>query len=412
MRFFSQSFRFASRFPRAYNASMNGVFIIFTLVSALRRGVTPGSLWRLFHRMGVSTAKTSFWLAICRQAHFVNQHLRPSAFFHEWLSWQADAQILHLIQAWKGAPRNHQERLLRKRLLLRLIHEMPLRSSDFRLLVGLNALGITHDGKLTLLAKAALGLQPFPSPIPSQNWWIEGRKLHIPHNPNWLLLWRLESFLWPMAPFTYSLDEKRLRLARQNGPAEKLIEILEAGSGKPLPGDLRADILEQPSLRLATVTVIEFSSPAELRQLRRSQTLRQHFDQVLSPRHAAVSVDKTTDLLKLLQRRGIYTPDQNTEPSPGAKKRTHFSQQTGLLEPLGRPVPLRNFILQAIERQSAFEMRYHAPEARRPEIHHITPLLVEERNGYTYIIAYSHNRHEQRTYRLDRMDVPGTVNAR
>jgi hypothetical protein len=389
---------------------MNGIFIIFTLVSALRRGTPSGLLWRFFHAMGFSTAKTSFWLAICRQSNLLNQHLRPTSFFHEWLSWQADAQILHLIQAWKGAPKNHQERLLRKRLLLRLVHESPLRPSDFRLLVGLNALGVTHGGKLTLLAKAALGLQPFPSPVSPQSWWIEDQKLHIPHNPNWLLLWRLEGFLAPIAPFTYSLDEKHLRLACQNGLAETLIEILEAGLGKPLPGDLRAGILGQPSLRLSTITVIEFSSPAELRQLRRSQTLRQHLDQLLSPRHAVVSVEKTADLLKLLQRRGIYTPDQNVDP-PKVKKRTHFSQ-TGLLEPLGKPVPLRNFILQAIDRQSAFEMRYHAPEARRPEIHHITPLLVEERNGYTYIIAYSHNRHAQRTYRLDRIDVPGTVNAR
>ena len=411
MRFFSQSFRFASRFQTAYNAFMNGVFIIFTLISALRRGVPVGSLWRLFHSMQFSTAKTSFWLSVCRQANLLNQHLHPTAFFYEWLSWQADAQILHLIQAWKGAPRNRQERLLRKRLLLRLIHEIALRPSDFKLLIGLNALGVTHAGKLTLLAKAALGLQPFPSPVSSQSWWIEGQKLHIPHNPNWLLLWRLEGFLRPIAPFTYSVDEKHLRLARQNGPAEMLIETLEAGYGKTLPGDLRAAILGQPSLHLSTITVIEFSSPAELRQLRRSQTLRQHLDQVLSPRHAVVSVDKTADLLKLLQRRGIYTPSQSPEPPPKAKKRTHFSQKV-LLEPLGKPVPLRNFISQAIQRQSAFEMRYRAPEAKRPEIHHVTPLLIEERNGYTYIIAYSHNRHAQRTYRLDRMDVPGTINAR
>jgi hypothetical protein len=411
MRFFSQSFRFASRFQKVYNAFMNGVFIIFSLISALRRGIPAASLWRLFHSMQFSTAKTSFWLSVCTRANLLNQHLHPTAFFHEWLAWQADAQILHLIQAWKGAPRNRQERLLRKRLLLRLVHERPLRPSDFRLLVGLDALGVTHTGKLTLLAKAALGLQPFPSPVSSQSWWIEGQKLHIPHNPNWLLLWRLEGFLKPTAPFTYSLDEKGLRLARQNGPAETLIEIFEAGLGKTLPGDLRAGILGQPSLRLSTVTVIEFSSPAELRQLRRSQTLRQHLDQLLSPRHALVSVDKTADVLKLLQRRGIYTPEQNAEAPPKVKKRTHFPQ-TALLEPLGKPVPLRNFILQAIDRQGAFEMRYHAPEAKRPEIHHITPLLVEERNGYTYIIAYSHNRHAQRTYRLDRMDVPGTVNAR
>jgi len=389
---------------------MNGIFVIFTLISALRRGTAPGSLWRLFRAMKLSTAKISFWLAICRQAHFLNQHLHPTACFYEWLAWQADAQILHLIQAWKGAPRNRQERLLRKRLLLRLIHEIPLRPSDSRLLVGLNALGVTHAGILTLLAKAALGLQPFPSPIPLQNWWLDNHKLHIPHNPNWVLLWKLEGFLSPLAPFTYSLNEKHLRLARQNGQAETLIETLEAGLGKTLPGELRAGILGQPSLHLSTVAVVEFSSPAELRQLRRSQTLRQHFDQILSPRHIAIPVEKTADLLKLLQRRGIYMPSQSPAPPPKAKKRTHFSQK-GLLEPLGQPVPLRNFISQAIERQSAFEMRYHAPEAKRPELHHITPLLVEERNGYTYIIAYSHNRHAQRTYRLDRMDVPGTVNA-
>lgn len=403
---------------------MNGVFIIFTLLSALRRGVPVNQAWRVFHQMGVSIPKTSFWLALCKQASLLTNHQHPSTFFHAWLGWPPDAQILHLFSAWEIAPRNRQERLLRRRMRLRLEQGQPLRASDSRLLSGLDALGITSQGRLTRLGKAILGLERFPTSAPRQPWQLAGLTLAVPSQPGWSLLWQLEAYLSPIAPFTYHIEKNR---ACQPGQAEKLVEILETGLRAPLPGNLRARLLGQPSLQTTPGLVLEFSDPAHLRQLRRSPALRGHFERILSPRHILVDSQTAPRLLKLLERRGIYTfspsPD-STEflsnlgkgPGEGAKApvlsaveaRTHFSRNS-LLQPLGPAQSLTGFIQQSIRQQAAFEMLYHAPKGERPEYHRITPLLIEERGGYTYIIAYSHTRRGQRTYRLDRMEVPGTT---
>jgi len=49
---------------------------------------------------------------------------------------------------------------------------------------------------------------------------------------------------------------------------------------------------------------------------------------------------------------------------------------------------------------------YRAPgypaEQRR-----ITPLIIEQRGEQTYVIAYCQTRRAQRTFRLDRIEVPG-----
>jgi len=411
MRNLSQTFRLAGCGKTSYNPLMDGVFIIFTLLSALRRGTPLGRAWRIFYQLHLSIPKTSFWIALCEQANLLTHHQQPSAFFHTWLGWPRDAQILHLFAAWETAPRNHQERLLRRRLRLRLEQGQPLLASDARLLPGLEALGITNQGNLTRLGKATLGLDGFPTPIPRPPWQLTDLTLVVSSCPNWLLLWQLEAFLMPMAPFTYRIDRNR---ACQPGQAEKLIEILETGLRAPLPGPLRARLLGQPSLQTSTGLVLEFSDPAELRLLRRSPALRSHFERLLSPRHVLVDEKTAPRLLKLLERRGIYTGSPLPILGEGlggegpGEARTHLPR-AALLQPLGDHQPLLGFIQQSIRQQLAFDLLYHAPNGERPEIHRITPLLIEERGGYTYVIAYSHTRRGQRTYRLDRMEVPGTV---
>jgi predicted DNA-binding transcriptional regulator YafY len=57
--------------------------------------------------------------------------------------------------------------------------------------------------------------------------------------------------------------------------------------------------------------------------------------------------------------------------------------------------------------QQALDILYRAPgfpaEQRR-----ITPLSIEQRGERTYVIAYCQTRRAQRTFRLDRMEIPGT----
>jgi len=423
MRFPSQSFWFANQLAEVYNLVMPGIFMVFSLLSTLRHGTAVAELWRVFFRIGLPLRpKTVFWLALCRQANLINHHQHPAALAQEWLTWPVNAQILHLFEAWENTPNNRQERMLRRRLRLRLAQGRSLRPSDARLLPGLDALGITNRQTLTLFGKATLGLVEFPSPAPRQTWWLDGEYLHIPHEPDWTRLWQLETFLTPCAPLTYALDAPSLRKASQRGDVGKLIETLQTGLGVPIPSDLRAKILGQPSLRATRGLLLEFSDPAELRQLRRSETLREYFGHVLSPCHVLVEEQNAPRLLKLLERRGIHAfAPLPLPPVTGSaldkRPRSHFSR-AGLLEPLGESVPILEFIRQSIRQQMAFDMLYTAPSAHlslvgydadRPELHRITPSLIEERGGHTYIIAYSHTRRGQRTYRLDRMDVPGTV---
>lgn len=240
------------------------------------------------------------------------------------------------------------------------------------------------------------GLRPAPMLVAPARWQVEGNILQVHPPVDWKLLWQLETFVSPTAPFTYNLEDN---LAGQPGQAEKLVEILETGLRAPLPGDLRARLLGQPSLQTTPGLVLEFSDPAYLRQLRRSPALRGHFERILSPRHVLVDSQTAPRLLKLLERRGIYTfsppqihPASSDEFGEGAGVglglRAHFSRSS-LLQPLGPAQPLIGFIQQSIRQQTTFEMLHCAPNGERPEHHRITPLLIEERGGYTYIIAYT-----------------------
>lgn len=411
MRNLSQRSLVVNHNKSAYNERMNTILLVFSLVSVLRH--VAQSARRIRGLISQNPLKISFWLALCRQARLINSGNHPTSTFYQWLEWSGDQQIRHLLEAWLTAPRNLKNRQLRARLLRRLQNHQPTRPSDQRELSALNALGIWDGQTLTPWGEIILGLRPALMPAAPAGWQVQGNILQVHPPLDWKLLWQLEAFVLPTGPFTYNLEKNR---ACQPGQAEKLVEILETGLRAPLPGDLRARLLGQPSLRTSTGLVLEFSDPAQLRQIRRSPTLRGHCERILSPRHILVDSQTAPRLLKLLERRGMYTfsppqihPASSDEFGEGSGVgRTHFPRRS-LLQPLGPTQPLTGFIQQSIRQQTTFEMFYHAPNGERPELHRITPLLIEERGGYTYIIAYSHTRRGQRTCRLDRMDVPGTT---
>jgi predicted DNA-binding transcriptional regulator YafY len=100
--------------------------------------------------------------------------------------------------------------------------------------------------------------------------------------------------------------------------------------------------------------------------------------------------------------------DRNEEQVEAWRKRTHFpSPQKTLLKPVGRGLPKLAVIEKYKQLGQALDILYRTPgypaEQRR-----ITPLLIEERGEHIYIIAYCQTRRAQRTFRLDRIEVPGT----
>ena len=134
----------------------------------------------------------------------------------------------------------------------------------------------------------------------------------MPFPANLPLLWELEAFLRPSSRGKYPLDQPNLRRAAQRGAAVSgsqewepaFIHILETGLGAAIPSDLRSAILGQPVVHVLEGMFLEFSSPAELKRLRHTPILREHFEQILSPRHIYIETQKAARLMKLLEQRG------------------------------------------------------------------------------------------------------------
>jgi hypothetical protein len=396
--------------------SLPAVYMIFTLLNAFRRGIPRQNIWQEFRRQGIALRpRLSFWLALCIEAHLLMDINAPrvtpqqcgvTGFAPQWLAMPPDAQAIHLLEAWQNAPKNREERRFRRKLLWKLQWDKTLTHKDLRSLKGLEALGLCQGAQLTAWGKRLIkGESSFPTSPPAQPWQIEGEHLVAPIPQQTSLLWDLETYLRPCQPGKYPLTRPALLPAVNQGSREDLIDILERGLKQPLPSEIRARILEQPTLQILDGAVIEFSHSADLEALRRNPNLRLHFERVLSPRHVFLSAKDAPAVLRLLARRGIQLVSHQ-EPPPVQRKRTHF-YRTPTPIPKGRQVPILQLLERHIQLQQALDILYRAP-GYQTEKRRITPLLIEQRGEYTYIQAYCQNRRANRTFRLDRMEIPGT----
>jgi len=385
--------------------------VIFTLLIAVRHGIERRNIWREFRRQGVALRpRLSFWVAVCTEAgllrHDTERGLRITSFASQWIKRSADEQMFHLIEAWQNAPKNKRVRLFRKKLLWKLKYNKPLTKKDQGALNGLDALGLTEHGKLTKWGEFFIKDEgELPSPRPLETCQIHDNQF-IAHLPVHLeLLWDLERFLRPKAPGIYPLTKKALHFL--DGDPHVLIELLEHGLGKPVPDGTKAAILNQPSIRVMQGIVLEFSSPSELKQLRRQPVFRKYIDRFLSPQRVLISEDKAKALFKILARRGAQVHLSEDLPKAG-RKRTHFPHQpASFMRPVGKSVSKMSIIERYQDLGLALDILYRVP-GYQPERRRITPLLVEERGGQTYVIAHCQTRRAQRTFRLDRIEIPGT----
>lgn len=391
--------------PESYPA----IYIIFTLLNAIRRGIERRNIWREFRRQGIALKpRWSFWMAVCREAGLirVEDTLHVTSYARQWLNEMPEEQMFHLIESLQNAPKNRRVRMFRRKLLWKLRYDQPLTQKDLHALNGLDALGLTANGRLTKWGEFFIkGKGTLPTPKAAEACVLQEDHLLAPFPRHLDLAWDLETLLRPKAPSVYPLTKRALHFFE--GDPNRLIELVERGLGKPMPEQTKALVLRQPSIRIADGIVLEFSSPEELKQLRRQPVFRKYIDEFLSPQRILVSREKAKGLFEMLTRRGVYV-DQNEEQEKAGKKRTHFpSKPKMFLESVGKSVPLMTILEKYKLLGQALDILYRAPgypaEQRR-----ITPLLIDERGEHIYVIAYCQTRRAQRTFRLDRMEISGT----
>lgn len=325
---------------------------------------------------------------------------------HRWLALEPDAQAFHLLEAWQNAPRNFAERRFRRKLVWKLQWDKPLTWKDLNSINDLEALGLWDGKGLTAWGRLLIKSEGnFPTPPPEQPWQIDADHLIAPIPLQTMLLWELETCLRPIAPGKYPLTRQALFQAVNQGSRVDLIAIIERGLKGQLPPEIRARILEQPTLQILEGIVIEFSHPADLEALRRNPGLRRHFERVLSPRHVFLTAKDAPALLRLLSRRGIRL-SSGQEPPPKKRKRSHF-YRTPTPAPKGKAIPILRLLEKHIQLQQAVDILYRLPGCQA-EKRRITPLLIERRGKHTYVSAYCQNRRANRTFRLDRMQISGT----
>jgi len=397
--------------PNSYPA----LYIIFTLLNVIRRGMERKNIWREFRRQKIALKpRLIFWLALCKEAGLVDkyedqlhgaaQSIKVTRHARAWLNKTSEEQTFHLIDAWQNAPLNKKARQFRKKLLWKLKYDQPLTAKDLGVVNGLEALGLVSDNKLTAWGEFFIkGAGKLPTPKPVEPFKISEDIFIAPLPQQIDLLWEIEKHLRPISPGKYALTRRALRFHEKD--PQVLIELIEKGLQAQIPGNTKAILLKQPSIRIAQGVMLEFSNPADLQQLRRQPALRKYIDEFLSSQRVLVSSQNVKALFQMLKRRGVYL-NSNEEQPKVTKKRTHFPQKV-LLQPVGKSVPKLEIIEKYKQWQQALDVLYRVPgypaEQRR-----ITPLSIEQRGEYTYVIAYCQTRRAQRTFRLDRMEVPGT----
>jgi len=413
----------------------------------------------LAQRQVAIDSRPSSWVRLLQAASLLERtkHTYPTFYVENWLAQPPSAQVQHLMNAWIQMPADLHQRRLRARLIDALkagcdVREMPpTYRREIAVLRGLELASDLHAPKL---------LYPPDPPLYKAAWTLENRRLSVPTPVDWRLLWDLEAYVWPYAPGRYALSPASLRQAVQRGPADRFIAVLEAGLQHPLPHDLAAQIREQPLINARTGTVLEFSSAADLAQIRQLNGLRRTLAHLLSPRHVFLEPGEAAAAMRQLRRRGLFLfwdePESSTAPGTAQFTPTERAQLFSLalvVQDMGLPFSLSEtatakltqgipepvlasarrraetaleqvrphwlpaapdeiptlpqaelveLIQAAIRSESAIDILYTMP-GRSPEPRHVTPLLVEQRGLRWYLLAYCHDRRANRTFRLDRV---------
>lgn len=80
------------------------LYVIFTLLSSIRRNIPRQNIWREFRRQGIALEpRLSFWIPLCKQAGLIketDQQLRVTSFTSAWLNKTPEEQIPCVSLHW------------------------------------------------------------------------------------------------------------------------------------------------------------------------------------------------------------------------------------------------------------------------------------------------------------------------
>ncbi len=276
-------------------------------------------------------------------------------------------------------------------------------------------------------------------------------------DPDWQGNYRLDA---------KSLRSAVQRGAGQNSPG--LEAIIQQGLGGRPPLWVTSRLAARLPVRLVPGYLLEFEDSATLKHLRQNASLRNGLEQVISPRHVNLEPFGGMQVLKKLYRKGLLAKadyragcaslSELEEPAglPGRADRAfllslvllckaldpELSWPAGLLDRLAQdlgpdlcgaaagqatrllnrlrppsgwyPEPesptaidagLSERLQEVIDRQDSIDVLYRATVQHSAEVRHLSPLLLEERGGRSYLLAYCHTRRANRTFRLDRLQL-------
>lgn len=453
--------------------------VIFNLLCVCRRiqATSTQSIRRAMYRRGLyygtydMLPRFSFWIKLCQSAALLDEQLppRPTLFVPDWLALSLPDQFDHLLDTWYTASSIPRIQRVRRELPQLLLDQEELSQTHRKELIGLQALGFCSDDVLTHFGYHLLTDKSteFDLPAPS-TWKIVSHELHVSYPPEWSLLWELEVYLEPIDPGIYPIDKKAIRKAVQQGEREgsgSLTSVVERGLQEPLPQDLAQCLESQPTVKVLSGPVLEFSSQDELLALRQNASMRRDLSRILSSHHVHIETWQADRILNRLGRLGLLSEKdiqhygEEAFPSPTVLSRSdqayllslmiisdglgvRMSAPPGLLGKLtaGLPMILRTSAARkaskaldealprptwvpeeelppipepqiiekmesAINKQVSVDVLYQKADQYQAEYRRLTPLMIEQRGLRFYLIAYCHKRRANRTFRLDRLQL-------
>jgi hypothetical protein len=282
------------------------------------------------------------------------------------------------------------------------------------------------------------------------------------------LLWELEKYLLPVMSkgrsLIYSLKNNDFWGSYTKQEKEHIENILQCGLQMDLPEELTNFLNQHPHIQCEPGYLLTFCQRETLAEMHRDSSTRKILADLISPNHVFLPLHDADEKFRALEQKKILPyPDENLWPGShkaeqaaadqnllsnlltlswyAQKQQLHIGLSKSNLQKLINSLPpkVANLALQIAETTNdapisnllpePFESASGIQEEKIESINHaimfansitimyqgagqssatvrkVTPLMLEKRGGYFYLIAFCEQRCARRTFRLDRLQI-------